>query len=127
MSLGTYFNLVKSSTMKRLRRLKNLMEVEDLSALILFEDDPIAYKLALTNHFNVVLILPDELYVFTDATLYYEALNESPWSIVLIENFTLDELTRKLLSLLERYEKIASELGRPPLTSFQRKAHEKED
>jgi len=106
MSLGTYFNLVKSSTMKRLRRLKNFMEVKGLSALILFEDDPIAYKLALTNHFNVVLILSDELYVFTDATLYYEALNESPWSIVLIENFTLDELTRKLLSLLERHEKI---------------------
>jgi len=37
-------------------------------------------------------------------TLYHEALNESSWDRVLVENFTLEELAKKLLSLLKEYQ-----------------------
>ena len=80
---------------------KKLIEDKGLSGIILFDGDPIAYKVALTRHFNVVLVVPDGIYVFTDAALYHEALKESPWDIVLVANFTLEELRHRILALLE--------------------------
>jgi len=79
------------------------MDKEGLSALILFENDYVAYKLSLTQHFNIVLVTLDDVYVVTDISMYNEARRESPWSVVLIDNFTLDELVNKILSILPRY------------------------
>lgn len=95
---------MKLATERRLRKLKEVIEVKNLSGLLLFEGDPVAYKIALTNHFNVVLVLRENTYVLTDLTLYYEALSESPWDVVLVENFTLGELAKKILSLLKERE-----------------------
>ncbi len=103
MSIYSYLSYVKLAMKRRLRRLKEIMETENLSALLLFEGDPIAYKIALTHHFNSVLVLPDSIYVFIDPTLYLEALNESPWNVVLVENFTLGELAKKMLGLLREH------------------------
>jgi Xaa-Pro aminopeptidase len=103
MSINSYLGYVKLATKRRVERLEKIMEAENLSALLLFESDPIAYKIALTNHFNSVLVLPNSIYVFTDPTLYLEALSESPWNVVLVENFTLGELAKKILGLLREY------------------------
>jgi len=103
MTIDSYINYVKSATDKRLQKLKGVIEARGLSALLLFEGDPIAYKVALTNHFNATLLLRDDIYVLTDPTLYHEALSECPWDVVLVENFTLGELAKKILSLLKEY------------------------
>ncbi len=98
-----YIDVVEAVLSKRLARLRRLMDWEGLSALILFENDPVAYKLSLTQHFNIVLVMLDYVYVFADISLYHEARRESPWSVVLIDNFTLDKLVNKILSLLSGY------------------------
>ncbi len=41
---------------------------------MLFEGDPIAYKIALTSHINIVLETRDNVYVVSDPTLYHEAV-----------------------------------------------------
>ncbi len=76
------------------------MEENNLPALVLFENDFVAYRLSITQHFNIVLVTLNDIYVFADTTLYHEAWRESPWSVIAIENFTLEEITKKILSLL---------------------------
>ncbi len=76
------------------------MEENDLSILILFEGDGIAYKLALTQHFNIVMISLEEVYIFVDTALYHEAVQESPWKVVLVEDFSLNQLVKEILSIL---------------------------
>ena len=90
----------RTANEKRLRELRRLIEARGLSGIILFEGDNMAYKVALTRHFNAVLVVPGNVYVITDATLYHVALEESPWNVVLVEDFALEELKRKLLALL---------------------------
>ena len=97
-----YTEVVKVALLKRLTRLQHLMEADGLLALILFENDFVAYKLSLTQHFNIVLITPGDVYAIADIALYHEARRESPWNVVLIENFTLDELAKKILSMLSK-------------------------
>jgi len=75
------------------------MEAKDLSALILFENDFVAYKLSLTQHFSIVLIKPSDICVPADTALYYEAQGESPWNVIAVENFTLDEPAKRILHL----------------------------
>ena len=98
------YNIVnlKNVALKRLGMLKHFMEDHHISALILFEGDSIAYKFSLTQHFNIVLVTPSEIYVFADVALYYEALQESPWEVVLVENFTLSQLVEKIVSVAGR-------------------------
>ena len=95
-----YTEVVRAVSTKRLTRLQHLMEANDLSALMLFENDYVAYKLSLTQHFNIVLITPSDVCVIADTALYYEAQRESPWYVIAVENFTLDELAKRILSLL---------------------------
>ncbi len=76
------------------------MEENGLSALLLFEGDSVAYKLSLTQHFNIVLVTLDDVYVLADVALYSEAMQESPWRVVLVENFSLDQLVKVILSIL---------------------------
>ncbi len=92
---------LKNIALRRLDVLKRFMEEYRVSALILFEGDGIAYKFSLTQHFNIVLVAPSEIYVFADIALYDEALNESPWEVVLVENFTLSRLAEKIVSVVE--------------------------
>ena len=40
--------------------------------------------------------------MIADIALYHEAQRESPWNVVLVENFTLDELAKKILSMLSK-------------------------
>lgn len=98
------YNIVnlKNVALKRLGMLKHFMEDHHISALILFEGDSIAYKFSLTQHFNIALVTPSEIYVFADVALYYEALQESPWEVVLVENFTLSQLVEKIVSVARR-------------------------
>ncbi len=95
-------DVVKEVSRKRLKLLRKLMEINEVSALILFEGDSVACKLAVTRHFNVVLVTHDDVYVLVDPTLYYEALEESHGSVVLVENFVLSELVEKIVSLLPK-------------------------
>ena len=48
------------------------------------------------------MIAPGDVYVITDIALYHEVRRESPWNVVLVENFTLDELAKKILSMLSK-------------------------
>ncbi len=93
---------MRSVMLRRLARLRRYMESSDLSALILFEGDSVAHKLSLTQHFDIVLVTLDEVYVLADAALYHEAARESPWRVVLVENFGLDQLVKEISSLLGR-------------------------
>jgi len=104
MNMAGYLNYVKIATEKRLSKLRHTMEDRGLDFIILFEGDPIAYKTALTNHFNIVLVARDSIDVIADPTLYYEAVNESPWNVVLVENFTLEELAGKIMNMLGEYK-----------------------
>ncbi len=97
-----YTGAVRAAAVKRLARLRRLMEAGGLSALILFEGDYVAYKLSLTQHFNIVLVTLDGVHVIADVTLYGEAQRESPWDVVLVEDFSLGGLASKVLSLLPR-------------------------
>jgi len=92
--------VIKTVALRRLTKLQHLMEENNLPALILFENDFVAYKLSLTQHFNIVLVTLNDIYVFADTTLYHEARRESPWSVIAIEDFTLEEVAKKILSLL---------------------------
>ncbi len=94
--------VIASVTRRRLVRLQRLMGLSGLSALILFEGDYVAYKLSLTQHFNIVLVTLNDVYVIADATLRYEAERESPWDVVVIENFTLEELIKRISALLPK-------------------------
>ena len=89
-------SIVKRATSKRLDRLRKLMEDRGLSTLILFENDPIAYRISLTRHFNAVVITESHVHVLTDPTLYDEARRESPWSVVLVKDFSLEGLLKAL-------------------------------
>ena len=40
--------------------------------------------------------------MLADATQYQETLRESPWNVVFIDNFTLNELVRVITSILSR-------------------------
>ena len=102
--MAGYLNYVKIATEKRLRKLQQVMKDKGLDFIILFEGDPIACKTALTNHFNIVLVAHDSIYVIADSTLYHEAINETPWNVVLIENFTLEELAGKIMNMLREYK-----------------------
>jgi len=104
MNMVSCLNYVKIATEKRLHKLQHVMGNRDLDFIILFEGDPIAYKAALTNHFNIVLVAHDSVYVFADPTLHYEAVNESPWNVVLVENFTLEELAGRVMNVLRGYK-----------------------
>ena len=95
-----YLNYVKIATEKRLHKLRHIMKDEGLDSIILFEGDPIAHKTALTNHFNVVLVTHDDIHVVADPTLHHEAVRESPWNVVLVENFTLEELAGRVMNVL---------------------------
>lgn len=100
-SLNTYIYIAKIASKKRLARLREAMSKEDLCGIILFENDPIAYKLALTEHFNLIVLLPNTVYVLSDPTLYSAALEESPWNVILIKDFTLHRLVDTLLEILK--------------------------
>jgi len=54
------------------------MEDKGLYFIILFERDSIAYKTALSNHFNIVLVTHDSIHAIVDPALYHEAMSESP-------------------------------------------------
>ena len=97
-----YLNILRSVAKKRLIRLQRLMEHTQLQAVILFEGDPIAYKLASTRHFNIVLATQTEMYVLADISLYDEAGAETPWDTILIENLTPGILAERIQSLLPR-------------------------
>jgi len=98
--MATYLNNVRAATEKRIRILWNIMNSESLDSIILFEGDPVAFKIALTNHFNICIVTRNSIHVFADPTLYGEALEESPWDVVLIEDFSLGELIERVLGLL---------------------------
>jgi hypothetical protein len=49
MSIESYLDYVRLATERRPRKLRETMETEGLSALLLFEGDPIAYKAARSN------------------------------------------------------------------------------
>ena len=104
MNMVSYLNYVKIATEKRLHKLQHIMKDMGLDFIILFEGDPIACKTALTNHFNIVLVAHDSIYVIADPTLHHEAVNESPWNVVLIENFTLEELAGKIMNMLRKHK-----------------------
>lgn len=101
MSMAGYLSYIKIAMEKRFRKLQRVMENRGLDFIILFEGDPIAYKTALTNHFNIVLVAHDSIYVIADPTLHHEAVNESPWNVVLVENFTLEELAGRIMNMLK--------------------------
>ena len=65
---------------KRLHVLKSAMEDGGLDLIMLFEGDPIAYKIALIKHFNIVLVAHYSIDVIADPSLYHEAVGESLWS-----------------------------------------------
>ncbi len=100
----SYLNYVKIATEKRLHKLQHVMKGKGLDFIILFEGDPIACKTALTNHFNIVLVAHDSIDVIADSTLHHEAVNESPWNVVLIKNFTLGELAGRIMNMLRGYK-----------------------
>lgn len=78
------------------------MEDRGLSLLLLFEGDPIAYKIALTNHSNIVLVFHDHVCVLADPTLYHKALSESPWDVVLVENLALGAVFPSVIKIKYR-------------------------
>jgi len=97
---------VKRATLRRLAKLRRSMESNDIQALILFDGDSVAYKLSLSQHFNIVLMTLSEIYVLADVALYREALRETPWKVVLIRNFGLDQLVKEILSILGNASRI---------------------
>jgi len=101
--MADYLNYIKIAMEKRLRRLRHVMEDKGLDFIILFEGDSIAYKTALSNHFNIVLIAHDSIYVIVDSALYHEAVSESSWNVVLVEDFTLEELAGKIMNMIRGY------------------------
>ncbi len=100
-----YVDVVRRVSVRRLARLRELMDAEGLSGLLLFEGDFVACKLAAMQHFNAVLVTRDDVYVIVDSSLRHEALREGSWGgvdVVVVENFCLSELVRKLTYLLPR-------------------------
>lgn len=81
------------------------MDSEGSDSIILFEGDPVAFKITLTNHFNITMVVRNTIYVIVNPTLYGETLEESPWDVVLVENFSPEELVEKTLELLKECEK----------------------
>ncbi len=73
-AVAGYLDNVRIAAGKRLRALQSAMEDEGLDLIMLFEGDLIAYKIALTSHFNIVLVANDDIYVVSDPTLYHEAV-----------------------------------------------------
>ncbi len=103
MNMVSHLNYVKIATEKRLHKLQHIMKDKGLDFIILFEGDPIACKTALTKHFNIVLVAHDSIDVIADPSLYHEAVSESPWNVVLVENFTLEELAGRIMNILREY------------------------
>ena len=100
-----YVDVVRRVSVRRLARLRGLMDAEGLSGLLLFEGDFVACKLTAMRHFNAVLVTRDNTYVLVDPSLQHEALREGSWGgvdVVVVENFCLSELVRRVESLLPR-------------------------
>ncbi len=100
-----YVDVVRRVSVRRLARLRGLIDAEGLSGLLLFEGDFVAYKLAGMQHFDAALVTRDNVYVIVDSSLQHKALREGSWDavdVMVIENFCLSELVGKVMSLLPR-------------------------
>ncbi len=72
----TYVDAVRRVSVRRLAKLRGLMDAEGLSGLLLFEGDFVTYKLAGMQHFNAVLVTHDNVHVIVDPSLLMEVFNK---------------------------------------------------
>ncbi len=91
-------SVVRDVARAKLNELVKVMEVEGLSALLLFEGDPIGCKLSASSHFNIVVVTREGLLVVVDSAFYPVAVEEAFGDVVLVENFTVEGLLRVILS-----------------------------
>jgi len=74
--------VARKATKRRIKRLTDTLSKVGLNAVLLFDNDPLAYKLALTHHLDTVLVTNENIYVVTGPAYALAAGEETPWEAI---------------------------------------------
>ncbi len=105
MDTNILHSILPNVSARRIKLLKEKMRRQGYAYLMFFENDPIAAKIACTRHYNVVIVsIEDDPIVLADKALYGVALEESPWRVNLIEDYTVEGVLNALMRCMKCFQ-----------------------